>query len=58
MELATRQYRVSVEGKQCRRCSHYKRPFCSLTWTHTTAKGYCDDWFNNEIVYPFKKEEE
>jgi len=51
MELATKQYRVSVTGGQCRKCEHYKRPVCGLTGTYTWEKGFCED-------YEWKKREE
>ena len=51
MNLSTKQYRVSIPGKECRKCTHYKRPRCNLTSTYTWDKAYCEDWEGVEDGY-------
>ena len=48
MELATKSYRVTVPGKECRKCSRYKRPLCGLTKTYTWEKNHCEDYERKE----------
>ena len=48
MDLATKTYRVSIPGKECRKCVNYKRPLCNLTRTHTWEKNYCEDYRHKE----------
>lgn len=48
MDLTTKQYRVSIPGKQCRKCVHYKRPMCLLMNLPVWAKNHCDDYERKE----------
>ena len=49
MELVTKQYRVSVPGRECRKCVSYKRPYCDITGTYTWEKNFCEDWARKEL---------
>ena len=51
MELATKQYRVSIPGKECRKCVNYKRPLCKLTGTYTWEKNHCEDYERKTDLY-------